>query len=80
MDTSKQLSVEDGKDEIKKKTWIYWRWKKDDTTSLFNSFVQNVISVEGDNILELAPDKWGTRYPIRVLQSEIQWYQSNKQL
>lgn len=62
---------------LKKKTWIYWRWKNDSDSgkslSLSASYVQDIIkSAEGNIIIELTDHEFYTNYPHRVLLKEIE--------
>lgn len=66
----KQISVE----EKLKNKWIYWGWSNK-SDHLFKSYVQDVIDVGSDKILELSDNEFGSNYPQRLLLSSIIWYQ-----
>jgi hypothetical protein len=59
--------------EIKEGMTLIWRWKGSDNKTWSKSFVQNVIEVDDDSILELRDNDIWTAYPTRICLSEIQY-------
>ena len=57
------------KTEMKKETFIYWKWKKNNTYT--KTYVQEIISTNEGNMLELADSTWWTNHPTRVLEKDI---------
>ena len=57
------------KTEMKKETFIYWKWKNNNTYT--KSYVQEIISTNEGNMLELADSTWWTNHPTRVLEKDI---------
>lgn len=65
------------KDKIEvpeKGKWIYWRWKVGGSPTWSKDYVQNV---DGD-IIELSDWDFWSKYPTRVLISEIEFRQTTK--
>jgi hypothetical protein len=58
--------------EIKKGSWIYWRWRNHNGQTWSKDYVQDVVNVGDDAMIELTDYEFWTKYPLRVSLSEIE--------
>lgn len=60
--------------ELKKWIWIYWRWKGKEHKTFSKSYIQEIIGIGANRLLELTDHEFWTNYPMRVLLSDIEIY------